>query len=165
MSTGIWQRGESPAHLNRTHNWIACRRCDLSGAQPSPFGSGILVDKFALRALAFSVFVLVPPWWIVAGAIFLGPVAREPVNPLLTTIIQEHIPSGLRGRVSGLAGAISVSALPVGIIVYGHLLDGIGLEPTLVIFVVANLIVMIAMALNPVLRHLTLPERGATLAL
>ena len=115
---------------------------------------GLILAGFGIRALAFTVFAFVPPWWVVAAAIFIGAVALEPINPLYHTIMQERIPAGMRGRVYGVASAIQVSTLPIGIMVYGFLLDGIGLETTLILFVVANLLLPVTMAINPFLRNL-----------
>lgn len=117
----------------------------------------LILVGFGVRALAFTVLAFVPPWWVVAGAIFIGAVALEPVNPLFHTIMQERIPAGMRGRVYGVGSAIQATTFPVGIMVYGFLLDGIGLEATLVLFVIVNLLVPLSMALNPAFRRLNKP--------
>jgi MFS family permease len=120
--------------------------------------SGILIGGFALRALAFLVFFFVPPWWVVAAAIFVGAVALEPVNPLYMTILHERVPAGMRGRIFSVAGALGAGTLPLGIVAYGFLLDRVGLESTLAIFAIVNLLVPISMALAPVLRRIQPPE-------
>jgi MFS family permease len=124
--------------------------------------SGILIGGFALRAIAFLVLYFVPPWWVVAAAIFAGAVALEPVNPLYMTIMHERVPAGMRGRVFSAAGAIGAGTFPIGIVAYGFLLDSIGLDSTLALFALANLLVPIAMALNPVLRNVEPPAHRNT---
>jgi MFS family permease len=119
----------------------------------------LIITGFGVRALAFTVFAFVPPWWIIAAAIFIGAVALEPVNPLYHTIMQERIPAGMRGRVYGVATAIQVSTFPIGIMFYGYLLDSIGLESTLLVFVLANLLLPIMLAIIPALRNLKAPGR------
>lgn len=114
----------------------------------------VVIFGFGVRALAFVVFAFVPPWWVVALAIIVGAIALEPVNPLWNSIQQERVPPGMRGRVFGVVSAIQVSTLPIGIMMYGFLLDWIGLQATLVFFVIANLLVPIAFILNPYLKHL-----------
>jgi hypothetical protein len=42
---------------------------------------------------------------------------------------------------------------------YGYLLDSIGLESTLLVFVLANLLLPITLVVNPALRHLKPPVR------
>jgi MFS family permease len=120
--------------------------------------SVLLIGGFLVRALTFIVFVAVPAWWVIAGAIFIGAVALEPVNPLWMTLMQERVPAGLRGRAFGVATAVGTSTFPIGIIVYGYLLDGLDLETTLIIFVLANLLVPATMILNPILRNLNTPD-------
>lgn len=114
----------------------------------------LFIYGFSIRALAFVVFAFVPPWWVIAIAITVGAIALEPVNPLSQSILQERVPPGLRGRVFGVVSAIQVSTLPVGMMMYGFLLDGIGLQATLIFFVVANLLVPISFILNPYLKEL-----------
>jgi predicted MFS family arabinose efflux permease len=121
--------------------------------------SGLLIGGFAIRAIAFLVLFVVPQWWVVAAAIFVGAVALEPVNPLWMTIMHERVPPGLRGRVFSAALAIGMGTLPIGMVAYGFLLDRLGLETTLAIFAIANLLVPISMALIPALRAIGPPER------
>jgi len=123
----------------------------LSGRLPR---RDIIIGGFGIRALAFTVFVFVPSWWIIAAAIFIGAVALEPVNPLYHTIMQERIPAGMRGRIYGFSNAIQMTTFPIGIVIYDFLLDNQGLSTTLVIFVIANLLVPLSMILNPYLRQL-----------
>lgn len=119
-----------------------------------------VIFGFGVRSLAFVVFAFVPPWWVLALAIIVGAIALEPVNPLWHSIQQERVPPGMRGRVFGVVGAIQVSTLPVGIMMYGYLLDAFGLQSTLVLFVVANMLVPIAFILNPYLKQLSRPNRS-----
>lgn len=124
--------------------------------------SVVIIGGFAMRAIAFWVLFFVPPWGVIAGAIFMGAVLFEPINPLSMTIYQERVPAGMRGRVFSARIALGSGTLTVGILVYGSLLDRIGLDATLVLFVIINSALPIAMFLNPVLRHIPAPaERGA----
>ena len=123
--------------------------------------SGVIIGGFALRAVAFSVLVFVPSWSVIAGAIFIGAVLFEPINPLFMTIFQERVPAGMRGRVLSAAGALGAGTLPLGIVTYGYLLDRIGLDATLVLFVIVNTALPIAMFLTPALRAIR-PPTGLT---
>jgi MFS family permease len=120
--------------------------------------SAILLGGFAIRGLAFAVMLAMPPWWVIAAAIFVGAVALEPINPMTMTIFQEQVPAGMRGRVFGVQGAIASATLPVGIVIYGFLMSAIGMEATLVIFVALNLALPIWMAFVPQLRHIERPS-------
>jgi len=120
--------------------------------------SQVLFGGFAIRALAFSVLLTMPNWWAVAAAVFIGAVALEPINPMTMTILQEQVPSGMRGRVFGARGALQASTLPIGIVVYGFLISSLGLHSTLIVFVVLNLILPVLMASSKVLRTLSRPD-------
>lgn len=124
--------------------------------------SAILLGGFAIRAMAFSVMLLMPPWWVVAAAIFIGAVALEPINPMYVSIMQEQVPSGMRARVFGAAGAIGATTYPVGVLVFGFLMGSLGMETTLVIFVVLNLALPVWMATIPDLRHIARPPASAS---
>ncbi len=114
----------------------------------------ILIGGFAIRALAFSVMILTPDWWAVATAVFIGAVALEPINPMTMTVLQEQVPAGMRGRVFGARGALQASTLPIGIVVYGFLMSSLGLQGTLMVFVVLNLALPVLMASSRVLRDI-----------
>ncbi|CAN5477120.1 hypothetical protein BH23CHL4_BH23CHL4_23540 [soil metagenome] len=104
-----------------------------------------------------TVLLMMPSSLVIAIAIFAGAVALEPVNTLSMSIRQEQTPPGMRGRVFGATGAVTAVAMPIGIVVYGFLTSGIGLERTLEIFVALNLALPVVMALIPALR--SIPNR------
>lgn len=124
----------------------------------------ILLGGFAIRAACFSVFLTMPPWWAIAIAIFLGAVALEPCNPMVMSIFQEEVPAGMRGRVFGARGAIASAAFPIGLMLYGGLLSGIGVKQTLVFFVAANVLVPLVMIVQPHLRQIAKPENAEVVA-
>jgi MFS family permease len=125
--------------------------------------STILLGGFAVRGLAFAVMLTMPPWWVIAAAIFIGAVALEPINPMTMTVFQEQVPTGMRGRVLGVQGAIASATLPVGIIIYGFLMSAIGMQATLVLFVAVNCAFPIWMATVPHLRGIARPSPATAL--
>jgi MFS family permease len=114
----------------------------------------IQIGGFAVRALAFSVMVFLPDWWVIAVALFIGAVALEPVNPMLMSILQEQVPPGMRARIYGVGSALFVVTAPIGIVAYGFLISSLGMEQTLAIFVVLNLALPVIMLCVPALRHI-----------
>jgi MFS family permease len=120
--------------------------------------SAILYGGFGIRALAFAVMLFTPPWWVIAAAIFVGAVALEPINPMSMSVQQEQVPPGMRGRVFGVYSAIGMATSPVGILVFGFLMDGIGMRASLVVFVVLNLLLPVWMAMVPALYRIERPE-------
>ena len=122
--------------------------------------SALLFGGFAIRALCFTVLLTMPPWWVIAAAIFVSASTFEPINPMSMSVMQEQVPAGLRGRVFGAVGAMGASALPVGVLVYGFLMASLGLQATLGIFVALNVALPVAMLLLPSLRDIGRPEPG-----
>ncbi|CAA9561765.1 MAG: hypothetical protein AVDCRST_MAG43-1837 [uncultured Thermomicrobiales bacterium] len=114
----------------------------------------MFLGGFLVRGLAFTVLVFVPPWWVIALAIFVGAIALEPINPLSMTMMQERVPPGMRGRAFSAGAAVQACALPIGLVVYGSLLDGIGTSATLALFVVVNLAFPAWLCVVPALRSL-----------
>jgi hypothetical protein len=119
---------------------------------------GTFILGFAVRALAFWVLLPMPPVIVVAGAIAIAALFVEPGNPLFDTIMQERVPAGMRGRVYGAFGALSVSLRPVGLLGYGLLLDQVGLRTTLFLFAGVNLLVPVCLLLLPVVQGLEQPR-------
>jgi MFS family permease len=123
----------------------------------------IWIGGFAVRALCFGVFLTMPDWWLIALAIFVGAIALEPANPMMMSIFQEQVPAGMRGRVFGARSAIAACAFPIGLLVYGQLMDQFGIKTTLIIFVALNALVPLSMLATPALRRMEKPDSGLDL--
>jgi MFS family permease len=121
----------------------------------------LFVGGFAIRALAFWMMVTTPAWWVIALGIFVSAALFEPINPLYLTVAQERIPAGLRGRVFGAGSAIGGGTLTLGVMMYGFLLDAMGLQPTLVLFAIVNTALPVILFLIPSLRTMDDPVPDA----
>ena len=91
-----------------------------------------LVAFLVAGAPKFWVLGAGTPLWGVLVTAAVGGVASGFVNPVLGAVSFERIPSHLVGRVSSLSTALSWSTIPLGGVVGGLLIGGIGLAPTLV---------------------------------
>jgi MFS family permease len=120
--------------------------------------SVFFIGGYVGRALCFTVFLASPTWWQIAIAIFLGAVSLEPGNPISMSVQQEQVPPGLRGRVFGVISAMAATMYPTGVVIYGFLISWIGMDRTLIVFVLLNLLFPIVLAIQPRLRHL--PQAG-----
>lgn len=118
----------------------------------------IILTGFSIRALSFWPLIFIPSLWVIVACIFVNSLFLEPVNPLVMTIRQERVPAGMRGRVFGASMALGAGLRPLGLFVYGLLLDSAGLETTLLIFAAVNLIVPLAIIAAPGLRDIRRPE-------
>lgn len=112
-----------------------------AGALTGALGYGAIGHRLPRRALWLTGFMLaaLPLWvilltrdlsWLLAVAFVTG-LATGPINPLLVTIRHERIPIDLRGRVFATFSAISAVATPVGMVVAGVAIQGLGLSTML----------------------------------
>jgi MFS family permease len=92
------------------------------------------------RTFVISFFVTGIPYMALATTPSLGVtlaiaaafgIAGAPLNPILNTVGYERIPAVLRGRVLGTITAGAYSAIPLGILGGGVLVEAIGVGPTL----------------------------------
>lgn len=118
-----------------------------------------IIGGFTVRALTLWVLVFLPPLWVIVAAVVVNALCLEPVNPMVMTVAQERIPAAMRGRVFGAIAAIAATTLPLGMLVYGWLLEAIGLQPTLLLLAAVNLALPAIMLLLPGLRLLGAPAR------
>lgn len=117
----------------------------------------ILIGGFLVRALTFWIIVPIPPVWVISFSIVVNAIALEPVNPLVMTVLQERVPERMRGRVFGTIRAIGMATMPAGMLLYGFLLEGVGLRPTLYVLATVNLALPIGMLFVPAFRDMRSP--------
>ena len=122
----------------------------------------VYVGGFTVRALTFWVLVAIPPLWLAVGAILINAVALEPANPLAMTVMQERIPEYMRGRVFGLIAATSLATKPIGLVMYGLLLERAGLQTSLLVMAIANCVVVGALWFVPTFHKMHAPLAGIT---
>ncbi|MDA3647546.1 MFS transporter [Saccharopolyspora indica] len=88
--------------------------------------------------------------------------ASGAINPMLAVIAYERVHPDMRGRVLGLLSAVAMVGAPLGALVGGALVDGIGLPGALVSGGAVYLAVTLAMVLSPVWRGLDRPHVRAS---
>jgi MFS family permease len=89
------------------------------------------VISFFLASIPYVALATTPSLWatLVIAAAF--GIVGAPLNPILNTVGFERIPAVLRGRVLGTITAAAYSAIPLGILGGGLMLEAIGVGPTL----------------------------------
>ncbi len=112
----------------------------------------VLLGGFAVRAVSFWILVTLPTLPLLLGSIMFDAICFEPINPLVTSLLQERTTAGLRGRVFGAFSAIGAGTLPFGTMIGGLLLGGPGLVPTLVIISSASVAHVISLFAIPAFR-------------
>jgi MFS family permease len=95
----------------------------------------------------FIVLALDLPLWVILLAFATSGVGAGFINPILGALFIERIPRHMLGRVDSLAGALGWAGIPLGGVLAGATVAGIGLAPALVI---AGILYFVA-TLSPVL--------------
>jgi MFS family permease len=92
----------------------------------------------------FGTLALTPPLGILVVAGFVGGLLFGPINPLASTVIQEHTPPQMLGRVFGALTALAQGGIPIGAVLAGVVVQRAGLVPTIVGMGVLYLLVPLA---------------------
>jgi len=79
----------------------------------------------------FAVFAIDVPLYAAFATLAVAGFAAGFINPILSAVIIERVPSGMIGRATALVGAFTWCLLPFGGLVGGALIALIGLTPTL----------------------------------
>ncbi|PKH37912.1 Transmembrane secretion effector [Nocardioides alpinus] len=102
----------------------------------------------------FVVMALESPIWAVFAVTAVAGVASGFLNPILGAVILERIPAPLLGRVSSLNTAICWSLMPLGGVLGGLAVAGLGLSPALLIAGAAYFVTTMAPTRVPSFRQM-----------
>ena len=109
-------------------------------------------------ALLTCAFAVLPPLGALLAIRFAAGLLAAPINPLLMTTFQDRIAPEARGRVYGLLTAGVLAGSPVGVLVAGTAVDGLGLRPVLAAIGIAYVTCTLVMALHPASAGLRRPD-------
>jgi MFS family permease len=87
-----------------------------------------LVVALAVVGLFIGLFALLPSIPMMIALAVLAGIGTGPINPVCALIIQTRTPERLRGRVIGSYTALIFAAGPVGLLLFGPLVDAFGPE-------------------------------------
>jgi MFS family permease len=85
-----------------------------------------LVGAVALAGLGFGGLAFLPPVWGMALLAGLIGLVAGPINPVCAVIMQERTPEHLRGRVIGTFASLAMAAGPLGMLVFGPVIQYAG---------------------------------------
>ena len=85
---------------------------------------------------------------------------RGPINPIASTVIQEHTPPQMLGRVFGALTALAQAGIPIGAVLAGVVVQRAGLVPTIIGMGVLYLLVPLGRFFNRALRQMDTTRRG-----
>jgi MFS family permease len=97
----------------------------------------------------FVLFAIGVPLWVIIAMCLVGGASSGFLNPVIGAVEFERIPRALVGRVTSLTSSICWSLMPLGGIIGGLLVSGIGLSPAMVVIGVAYFATTMAPALIP----------------
>ncbi len=107
---------------------------------------------FIVVSVPYLVLATTPSFPLTLAAIVLFGVATAPINPILNTVGYERIPAEARGRVLGTITAGAFSAIPLGMLVGGVVVETLGIGGTLLAIGVCYLAVTSYGLVNPAFR-------------
>ncbi len=127
---------------------------------------GAIGHRLSRRMIWYVGYLLMPlSYWAVAfeprlpillAVLALMGFVTAPLNPLMVTIRHEHIPTAMRGRVFATFSAITQLVSPLGIVLGGFAIAGLGLHPTAIVLAIAMQIGAALIPLVPSLRTMNL---------
>jgi MFS family permease len=120
-----------------------------------------LLSFFSGGPLSYFVLAMTPPLPIVVGGFALAGFLMGPLNPLIATVIQENTPREMLGRVRGVLTALGQAGMPLGVLLGGFLVEGVGLLPTTLGMGICYLLVTISACFNPALRGMDAAEEAS----
>lgn len=101
------------------------------------FAGGLLISGAPIYLLV----ALDPPVPVLIGLMGLCFVGNGPVNPVMAAVKYARVPEHLRGTVFGAFNTVTSAAMPLGLVVGGVLVDGVGLRPATLVLAACSLVV------------------------
>jgi MFS family permease len=89
------------------------------------------VIAFFVTGIPYFALATTPELAVMLVVIAAFGISGAPLNPILQTVGYERIPVAMRGRVLGTVTAAAYSAIPLGILIGGLLIEAIGVGATL----------------------------------
>jgi len=123
--------------------------CAAAWADRLPRYATYLVAFLVAGAPRFLILALDSPLWTVLAVCVASGFAAGFLNPVLGAVIFERIPEPLVGRVSSLTTAMCFALMPLGGLLGGALIGGVGLGAALLALGTAYLAVTMLPALDP----------------
>jgi len=108
----------------------------------------------AAPVVGFGTLALTPPLGVVVAAAALAGLIAGPINPLFETVVQEKTPPQMLGRTFGTLTALAYAVMPLGLILAGVVVEGVGLVPTIIGMGAIYVAVTVSMFFNPALRQM-----------
>jgi MFS family permease len=113
----------------------------------------LFIFAFFQVGLRFIIYTFFPSFWVVLFTIAIGGVLSGPINPIIDALMYRRVPQEMRARVFGFLSAGVLTAMPLGGLLAGYLLENLGLQVTFFIYAVVYLVSTGSLWFNPSMRN------------
>ncbi|HEX6818599.1 MAG TPA: MFS transporter [Ktedonobacterales bacterium] len=96
--------------------------------------------------------LLVPVLPLIIAVYAMAGVGAAPTNPLIDTILQEHVSPDMRARVFGTTTAVAYIGIPLGAVLGGVLVTWIGIRDALLVMGAIYAVTTLSLLINPALQ-------------
>ena len=115
---------------------------------------GTFVGAFVFTGIRFLFYLAHPPLAVRVLSTFIFSLGAGPLNPIIGAVEFERIPQDMRGRVFGAIQAGAWLAMPLGMLLGGVLIEGLGTTPVLIGLGVTYFVTTISMAFIPGMKEM-----------
>ena len=109
----------------------------------------VFIPGFTIVAVRSLLLAMNPSLPVAIAIQAIAGIGAGPLNPIMSAIEFERVPEQMRGRVFGAIQAGAWTAMPIGVLAGGYLLEGIGLRWTLIAIGVCYVTTTLTMLINP----------------
>jgi len=110
-------------------------------------------------ASRFWVLVFAPIPWVLLVVSAVAGFCIGPVNPLLSTVEYERVPSALRARIFGTITAGAMVGMPLGGLLSAACASWIGLQGSILLFGACYFVATMSLLVNPAVRAMNAVEK------
>jgi predicted MFS family arabinose efflux permease len=128
--------------------------CAAAWAPRLPRFRTYLLGYLLCGAPRYAVLAFGAPVWLVLVVVATSGFGAGFLNPVLGAVAYERTPRDLLGRVSSLSSAMCFALMPLGGLVGGALISGVGLSAALLVTAAAYLLVTLVPATDPMWREM-----------
>jgi MFS family permease len=112
------------------------------------------VGAFVFTGLRFLFYLAHPPLAVLVITTAIFSLGAGPLNPIIGAIEFERIPQNMRGRVFGAITAGAWLAMPLGMLLGGVLIEGLGTSPVLIGLGIVYFVTTVSMAFIPAMKEM-----------
>jgi MFS family permease len=112
------------------------------------------VGAFVFTGLRFLFYLAHPPLAVLVITTAIFSLGAGPLNPIIGAIEFERIPQDMRGRVFGAITAGAWLAMPLGMLLGGVLIEGLGTSPVLIGLGIVYFATTVSMAFIPAMKEM-----------